>query len=75
MSVLADLREFFLSNPAKIGAQPMSPDEIVEAVRSIPSTTLQPSPLARMAAELLADSEAQSSSADTSPAPIKQGDA
>jgi hypothetical protein len=75
MSVLAELRVFFLSDPAKIGAQPVSPEEIVAAVRSKPSTTLQPSPLARKAAELLADSESQSSSQAPTPAPGKAGDA
>ena len=57
MSVLSELRVFFLSDPAKIGAQPVSPEEIVAAVRSKPSTALHPSPLAKKAAELLADAE------------------
>ena len=75
MSVLAELRVFFLSDPAKIGAQPVSPEEIVAAVRSKQSVTLRPSPLARMAAELLADSESQSPSRERPPAPSKAGDA
>jgi len=75
MSVLTELRVFFLSDPAKIGAQPVPVDEIVATVRSKVSLTSQPSPLARMAAELLADSEPRSAPEKTLPSPIKYGDA
>ena len=75
MSVLAELRVFFLSDPAKIGAQPVSPEEIVTAVHSKQSGTLRPSPLARMAAELLADFESQRVSKERPPAQDDAGDA
>jgi hypothetical protein len=54
MSVFEDFRIFFLSDPARIGAQPVSAAEIVETVHATSAPALAPSPLARIAADLLA---------------------
>jgi hypothetical protein len=59
MSVLEEIRHFFLSDPAKIGAQPVSAAEIVEAVHAWPGPASAPSPLARIAADLLSTSTSE----------------
>ncbi len=54
MSVLSEIKHFFLADPAKVGAQRITPREIVETVRAESQPPTEPSPLAQMAADLLA---------------------